>query len=58
MLPHEEQELLKLTKENNIMLREIIAYINHITANADNENMFDMFRNVLANLISNRLTFE
>ena len=54
----EEQELLKLVKENNIMLRQIIAYLNKQILGADGENFNDMIRNVLANLISNRLTFD
>lgn len=49
------EELLQLTKENNYMLKQIMAYINHINANADNENNNDFIRNILANLISNTI---
>lgn len=47
------EELLQLTKENNYMLKQIIAYINSINRNADNENNNDFIRNILANLMSN-----
>lgn len=46
-------ELLELTRENNKMLKQIIAYINYINSNANNENENDFVRNVIANLISN-----
>lgn len=49
------EELLQLTKENNYMLKQIIAYINSINRNADNENNNDFIRNILANLISNTI---
>lgn len=52
------EELLQLTKENNYMLKQIIAYINHINANADNENNNDFIRNILANLVSNTADFR
>lgn len=42
-----------LAEENNRMLKEIIGVINAYGRNADNENMQDFGRNVLANLISN-----
>lgn len=51
------EELLQLTKENNYMLKQIIAYINHINANADNENNNDFIRNILANLVSNQIDY-
>lgn len=47
------EELLQLTRENNYMLKQIIAYINSINHNADNENNNDFIRNILANLMSN-----
>lgn len=40
------------------MLKQIIAYINHINANADNENNNDFIRNILANLISNTVDYN
>ena len=52
------EELLQLTRENNYMLKQIIAYINHINANADNENNNDFIRNILANLVSNTVDFR
>ena len=45
------EELIKLTRENNKMLKEIIKFINYYNSNQENEN--DFFRNVLANLVSN-----
>lgn len=48
-------ELLELTRENNKMLKQIIAYINYINGNANNENENDFVRNVIANLMSNSL---
>lgn len=52
------EELLQLTKENNYMLKQIIAYINSINRNADNENNNDFIRNILANLVSNTVDFR
>lgn len=52
------EELLQLTKENNYMLKQIIAYINSINRNADNENSNDFIRNILANLISNTVDYN
>lgn len=52
------EELLQLTRENNYMLKQIIAYLNHISANADNENNNDFIRNILANLISNTIDYN
>ena len=40
------------------MLRQIIRYLNAEIANADNENMNDFGRNVLANLISSGMDFR
>lgn len=52
------EELLQLTRENNYMLKQIIAYINSINRNADNENNNDFIRNILANLVSNTVDFR
>lgn len=52
------EELLQLAKENNYMLKQIIAYINSINRNADNENNNDFIRNILANLISNTIDYN
>lgn len=51
-----DKELLRLTKENNKMLKQIIAYINYINSKAESENENDFVRNVIANLMSNSLT--
>lgn len=48
-------ELIYLTKENNKMLRQIIRYLNYISLNSENENNNDFIRNVIANIVSNRL---
>lgn len=52
MTYREEKYLLETTKENNKMLKEIIKYINYINSKANDENVDDFGRNVLANLIS------
>lgn len=52
----EEQWLLQTVKENNKLLKQIIAYINYINSKADSENSDDFGRNVLANLLSERIT--
>ena len=49
------KEILELLKENNKMLKEIIRYINYINAHAETENDNDFVRNVVANLVSNRI---
>lgn len=51
-------KLLQLTEENNYMLKQIIAYINSVNRNADNENNNDFIRNILANLISNTIDYN
>ena len=48
----EEQWLLQTVKENNKMLKQIIAYINYINSKADSENADDFGRNILANMVS------
>ena len=40
------------THENNIILRQIIKYLSHEIAYANQENDNDFMRNILANLIS------
>lgn len=52
------ERLLKETHENNIMLKEIIRFINTYLSNHNNENDNDFFRNVLANLISNGINIK
>ena len=46
------------THENNIMLRQLIAYFNKEIAFASQENENDFVRNILANLISNGLNIQ
>lgn len=48
------KRLIKETHENNIMLRQIIQYLNNETMYSNTENMEDFGRNIMANLISNR----
>lgn len=48
------EELFRIEKENNKMLRYIIRYINYVESNASQENINDFGRNVLANMFSNR----
>lgn len=51
-------KLLNITKENNKMLKQIVAYINFINKNHDNENSQDFMMNVVANIISNKFPFN
>lgn len=46
------------THENNIMLRQIVNFINNTILNARKENEDDFGRNVLANLISTNLNIK
>ena len=57
------EELIRLAKENNAllkdnnrMLQEIIEFINIYLANVTSENNSDFGRNIIANLISSRIT--
>lgn len=52
------KQLIRETHENNIMLKEIIKFINTYLSNHNNENDNDFFRNVLANLISNGINIK
>lgn len=54
----EFKQLIKETHENNIMLRQIIKYLNHEIAYANQENANDFNMNVIANLISSGLDFN
>lgn len=42
------QELLRLTRENNIMLRHIVSYIHK-------DDTTEFIKNIVANLISNSI---
>lgn len=44
----EEQELLQLTRENNILLKAILKLVYHDEAN-------DFTTNIIANIIGNRI---
>ena len=44
----EQEELLRLTRENNIMLKNIIQYLR-------GDNSVDFIQNIIANLIANSL---
>lgn len=48
-------ELLKLTRENNDMLKQIIVYINSINSQSSiaNDDIKNFVINVIANIISN-----
>lgn len=50
-----EDEIIYLLRDNNRMLKEIIAYINLINSKAEEENIYDFLRNILANFISNKI---
>ena len=54
----EFKQLIKETHENNIMLRQIIKYLNHEIAYANQENANDFNINVIANLVSSGLDFN
>lgn len=49
------KEQNKLLKENNEMLHAIIDYINIKEGHYHDENEEDMFRNIIANLISTKI---
>ena len=51
----EFKQLIRETHENNIMLRNIIKYINTTLTHHNQENSNDFDRNVLANVISGML---
>lgn len=54
----EFKQFIKETHENNIMLKQIIKYLNHEIAYANQENANDFNMNVIANLISSGLDFN
>lgn len=65
MTRKEEQQLAESirrirdeTHENNIMLRQIIKYINLTIAHHNQENENDFGMNVIANIISNGLKIK
>lgn len=58
MTRKEERELLECVRANNKMLKQILAYIYGIQANADSENNYDFLRNIVANMVSERLKIK
>ena len=48
MTRSEEQELLELTRQNNMLLRAILRFGQHDEAN-------DMMTNIVANLVANKM---
>ena len=55
MTYEEERELIRMTAENNYMLKSIIKYLSDQHTNADSENFNDFIRNILANMISTNM---
>lgn len=53
----EYAELLSLTRQNNQMLQEILAYVRKVDSQQyrENENMQDMLQNLVANALVERL---
>ena len=54
----EFKQLIKEIHENNIMLKQIIKFINTWIKHHPQENANDFNMNVIANLISSRLDFN
>lgn len=50
-----QDELIRLTKENNMMLRYLVGFVNQYKANYNSENDTDFIRNIIANMISNNI---
>lgn len=48
MTRSEEQELLELTRQNNMLLRAILRFVQHDEAN-------DFMTNIVANLVANKM---
>ena len=55
MTYEEERELIRMTAENNYMLKSIIKYLSEQRTNADSENFNDFIRNIMANMISSNM---
>lgn len=57
MTEEEYSELLSLTRQNNQMLQEILAYVRKVDSPQyrDNENMKDFIQNLVANAVIERL---
>ena len=55
MTYEEERELIRMTAENNYLLKSIIKYLSEQRTNADSENFNDFIRNIMANMISSNI---
>lgn len=57
MTEEEYSELLSLTRQNNQMLQEILAYVRKVDSKQyrDNEDMNDFCMNLVANAVIERL---
>ena len=54
----ENETLREEVHKNSLMLKEIIKYINYTILTANQENMNDFGRNVMANLLSSLMVFK
>lgn len=52
MTPEQEAQLIKEAHENNLMLKNIIAYLN---AQVQNKDLKDFSLSVIANIIGNKI---
>ena len=57
-LIEENNSLRQQVYQNSCMLKEIIKYINHTILTANQENINDFGRNVMANLLSSMMVFK
>lgn len=55
MTREEEEELLRLTRENNQMLHELRQDIRILTEFVKHDSENDLFNNVVANILAKRL---
>ena len=57
MTDEQIERLLKLTEENNKMLKDIKAYVDYIsnTETINNDNKIDFLMNIAANIIAERI---
>ena len=49
------QELLELTKQNNLMLRAICLYLGQEQSDQGSDDAKDFIMNVIANIVSNKV---
>lgn len=57
MTDEQFERLLKLTEENNKMLKDIKAYVDKVSnpKTIDNDNVVDFLMNIAANIIAGRI---